>query len=114
MKLQHEQIQYVEFLSPDLNKIKQFYSQAFDWQFTDFGPEYVGFESEYVDGGFALGEVVQGSVLVIVYSAQLEDTKAKVLAAGGELTKDSFSFPGGRRFQFRDIDGNELAVWSEK
>jgi len=24
-----------------------------------------------------------------------------------------FAFPGGRRFQFRDLDGYELAVWSD-
>ena len=34
-------------------------------------------------------------------------------AAGGTIVKDIFSFPGGRRFQFTDPDGYELAVWSE-
>ncbi|VAW15709.1 Glyoxalase family protein [hydrothermal vent metagenome] len=26
--------------------------------------------------------------------------------------KEIFSFPGGRRFHFREPGGNELAVWS--
>jgi predicted enzyme related to lactoylglutathione lyase len=38
----------------------------------------------------------------------------KVRAAGGRITKDPFDFPGGRRFQFADPSGNELAVWSDK
>jgi predicted enzyme related to lactoylglutathione lyase len=113
MKLTHEQIQYIEFLSSNLTAIKEFYTKAFDWKFTDYGPEYTAFEGEFVDGGFARGEVMKGSILVILYSNNLEETKSKVEAAAGNITKDIFSFPGGRRFHFTDPDGNELAVWSD-
>jgi hypothetical protein len=27
--------------------------------------------------------------------------------------RETFSFPGGRRFHFADPEGNVLAVWSE-
>lgn len=114
MKLKHEQVQYVEFLSADLPAIKTFYSDAFGWKFTDYGPEYAGFEGDFVDGGFAQGVPQKGTVLVILYSADLEATQGKVRAAGGQVVKDIFSFPGGRRFHFTDPDGNELAVWSDR
>ena len=39
--------------------------------------------------------------------------EASVKAAGGVVTKPIFSFPGGRRFHFKDPNGNELAIWSE-
>lgn len=113
-KLKHEQIQYIEFLSPDLQRIKKFYQDALSWQFTDYGPEYTAFSGDYVDGGFALGESKKGSVLIILYSNELEPTLSKVQSAGATIVKDIFSFPGGRRFHFEDPDGNELAVWSEK
>ncbi|MCF2517513.1 VOC family protein [Dyadobacter sp. CY351] len=109
----HEQIQYIEFLSKDLAKVKQFYSESFDWTFTDYGPEYTAFSGDYVDGGFTIGMPVRGSILVILYSDDIESTKKKVLKAGGVLTQDIFEFPGGKRFQFTDPDDNELAVWSE-
>ena len=112
-KLKHEQIQYIEFLSANINKARDFYTQCFGWKFTDYGPNYTAFEGEYVDGGFTTGEPVKGTILVILYSANLEATKDKVLAAGGIIVQDIFSFPGGRRFQFTDPDGYELAVWSE-
>lgn len=32
------------------------------------------------------------------------------LPAGGTVVRPTFGFPGGRRFQFRDPHGNELAV----
>jgi len=113
MAFVHEQIQYVEFLSKDLAKAKAFYQAAFGWAFTDYGPEYTAFSGEHVDGGFTPGEPLRGSVLVILYSGKIEETKQKVEAAGGVITKDLFPFPGGRRFQFLDPDGNELAVWSD-
>jgi len=51
---------------------------------------------------------------VILYSRELEKTRDAVKEAGGSLTKDIFTFPGGRRFQFTDPSGNELGVWSDK
>jgi uncharacterized protein len=114
MKLKHHQIQYIEFASADLNRIKQFYTAAFNWKFTDYGDDYTAFEGDYVDGGFYSGTPVRGSVLVILYSENLEQSLENVRKASGEIVQDIFSFPGGRRFQFLDPDGNELAVWTEK
>ncbi|MFT5849883.1 MAG: putative enzyme related to lactoylglutathione lyase [Patiriisocius sp.] len=109
----HQQIQYVEFLSKDLDVIKKFYTQSFGWVFTDWGPEYIAFDGEHVSGGFSPGEPSQGSILVIVYSKTLEATQQSIEKAGGVIIKEIFSFPGGRRFRFTDPDGNELAVWSD-
>lgn len=114
MKFINEQIQYVEFLTKDIPRIKDFYIQAFGWEFTDYGAEYTAFAGEAVDGGFAVGEPAAGSILIILYATDLEATKSKVVAAGGEINQEIFSFPGGRRFHFIDPDGNELAVWSDK
>jgi len=38
----------------------------------------------------------------------------KVKTAGVEPTLDIFPFPGGRRFQFRELGRNEMADWSDK
>lgn len=108
------EIQYVEFVSNDFARIKDFYSAAFGWKFTDYGDNYTAFAGTYIEGGFAHGTPVQGSVLVILYSDNLEACVSSVTAAGGTITRDTFEFPGGRRFQFQDPDGNELAVWSDR
>ena len=39
--------------------------------------------------------------------------EAKVRQAGGKIIRDTYSFPGGRRFHFKDPSGNELAVWTD-
>ena len=107
-------INYVEFYATDLEKIKAFYSQVFGWSFTDYGPTYTAFSESGLKGGFEKAEEVQkGGPLLILYHHDLEAVKEKILTAGGSISKDTFSFPGGKRFQFLDPAGNELSVWME-
>lgn len=49
--------------------------------------------------------------LVVLHTVDLEQARQNVLAAGGVLAHDIFTFPGGHRFHFADPVGNELAVW---
>ena len=111
---QNNHINYIEFHAKDLDAIKQFYSQAFGWTFTDYGPAYTSFSDSGIAGGFEQSDaqVVNGA-LVVLYHADLEEILEKVRAANGSIVKEIFSFPGGRRFHFRDPAGNELAVWSD-
>ena len=110
-------INYLEMPSRDLDVTKQFFSKAFGWLFVDYGSEYVAIENAGLDGGFFKSNMVatteNGSVLVVLYSSELENSVEKVKNAGGKITQDIFSFPGGRRFHFTDPNGNEYAVWSE-
>lgn len=114
----HHSINYIEFAAIDLAETKRFFNAAFGWQFNDYGPDYVGIRnqgSEGECGGICqVEQVVTGGPLVILYSLDLESSLSAVQHAGGTITKEIFSFPGGRRFQFCDPSGNELAVWSDK
>jgi hypothetical protein len=106
-------IDYVEMPGgADLPATKAFYQAAFGWAFTDWGPTYASF-NEGRDGGFWSDPDAVGKPLIILYAHDLEAMEAKVKAAGGVVVREIFSFPGGRRFHFRDPAGNELAVWSE-
>jgi len=108
-------IQYIELYATDLGEIKRFYSTIFGWIFTDFGDNYTAFENSGVSGGFEkVDSVTHGGPLVILYHAKLELAKENIIKGGGIISKDIFSFPGGRRFHFTDPSGNELAVWSDK
>ena len=112
----HHAIDYIELYAVDLERARSFYEQAFGWEFNEYGPDYLGIRK--AGGGEAGGlcrvpSVTPGGALVVLYSSDVEDTQERVRAAGGEITKALFDFPGGRRFQFRDPSGLELAVWSE-
>ena len=111
-------INYIEFPAADLDLAQQFYETVFGWRFTDYGPEYRAFNDEVLEGGFYKAQLSSstsnGAALIVLYSKNLEATQNRVLAAGGKITRETFDFPGGRRFQFNDPNGNELAVWSDK
>jgi predicted enzyme related to lactoylglutathione lyase len=47
--------------------------------------------------------------LPVIQVEDLEAALAAVTEAGGVVVVPIFSFPGGRRFQFTDPAGNELA-----
>lgn len=114
---QNNQISYIELPANDLTAVKLFYQQVFSWHFTDFGESYTAFNQSGLAGGFYLSEnravVRQGAPLVVIYHEQLDDIQQTILGSGGSICKPTFSFPGGRRFHFTDVCGNELAVWSD-
>jgi len=113
----HEKINYVEFPAKDMAATKTFFNTVFGWNFADYGPEYMSFSNEGLNGGFFQSDLVvstaNGSALIVFYSEGLEETQAKIESAGGSIVKPVFSFPGGRRFHFSDPNGNEYAVWSD-
>ena len=112
---QDRRVDYMEFLTTNIEETKRFYSEVFGWKFTDYGPDYTSFSDGRLNGGFAVApEVVAGGPLVVVYATNLEQIEARIRESGGRIVRETFEFPGGRRFHFTDPSGNELAVWSDR
>ena len=109
----HHGLDYIEFTAPDLATVEAFYSVAFGWRFTERGDGYVAFSSSGLGGFFEQGPARPGGALVTLYSRDLEASLDSVQRAGGHICKGIFAFHGGRRFQFTDPAGYELAVWSD-
>ncbi|SDX38424.1 hypothetical protein SAMN05444411_10553 [Lutibacter oricola] len=107
-------INYIEFKTKNIKEIKSFYSNCFDWKFKDYGPNYTSFSESGLEGGFEYSgsEIVNGA-LIVLYHKNLQKVKDKIVSFNGIISKEIFSFPGGRRFHFLDPSGNELAVWSD-
>ncbi|MGR4897279.1 VOC family protein [Stenotrophomonas sp. LARHCG68] len=112
-----QRIDYVEFASRDPAASRRFFEQVFGWTFEDYGPDYTAFDDGGLQGGFFRGAPSTseaGSALVVLYAERLAPLQATVEAHGGKVVKPVFTFPGGRRFQFIEPGGNELAIWSER
>lgn len=111
-------IDYVELPASDLDAAQSFYQTVFGWSFTDYGPDYRAFNDGRLDGGFYRSELRSstrmGAALLVLYSTDIDRTREIVLVNGGQISKETFAFPGGFRFHFTDPNGNELAVWSER
>ena len=104
---------YIEFNVKDPARAKAFYGAVFGWRFTDYGPDYASFSTDGANGGFTRGAPGgAGGPLMVFPTSDLDGAQARVVAAGGVVTKPIFSFPGGRRFHFRDLDGYDVAAWT--
>lgn len=102
-------LDYIEISSTDMSATTRFLTDAFGWQFNDYGPVYQEFANAGVSGGVAAGDAAP---LPILKTDDLEAALQAVTDAGGQITQPIFAFPGGRRFQFRAPGGPEMAVWS--
>lgn len=113
----HEHINYIEFPAKDMAATKTFFTDVFDWSFTEYGPDYMDARGGGLSVGFYKSDLAahyqKGSALIVFYSKELEATQAKIEQAGGTVTRPIFAFPGGRRFHFADPSGNEYGVWSD-
>jgi len=115
MSTKNNHINYIEFKSTNLIKTKEFYSRLFGWKFVDYGSYYTSFSGAGISGGFELTEhQITNGVLIVLAHDNLELILSKLEQQDVEITVPIFSFPGGRRFQFKDPSGNELAVWTKE
>lgn len=105
-------IDYVEFSSPKLDATQSFFAQAFGWSFVEYGPDYRDIQNAGLGGGLERSE--PRPPLIVLKTDDLEGALKAVKAAGAEITKDIFEFPGGRRFEFKEPGGNAMAVWNEE
>jgi predicted enzyme related to lactoylglutathione lyase len=102
---------YIELPASDIVAARAFYTQAFGWELTGFGPTYACTMTGDVDIGLQ-GDPAEATraPLPVIAVDDLEAALAAVTAAGARIVRPIFAFPGGRRFQFLDPHGNELAV----
>lgn len=111
-------LDYVEIPSRDVRKSRAFFEALAGWRFTDYGPDYSSFEDGRINGGFFNSDKVSsyasGATLAVLYTEHLEGQRDLAVKLGATVTRDIFSFPGGRRFHFAEPGGSEFAIWSDK
>ena len=102
---------FVELPARETGAMKSFYGSAFGFGMSDFGPSYACTLGNGVDLGVqADRSEATAAPLAVIQVDNLAAAQAAVEAAGGRITRAIFSFPGGRRFHFRDPAGNELSA----
>lgn len=102
---------FIELPASDIAASSAFYARAFGWELTGFGPSYACTMTGDVDVGLQ-GDAAEATLapLPVIAVDDLDAALIAVTAAGASIVRPIFAFPGGRRFQFRDPHGNELAV----
>ena len=103
-------LNYVELPVRDMAAAKSFYEAVFGWSLADFAPTYAATISGDTDIGLqADASEATKAPLPVIEVDDLEAALDAVVRAGAEIVRPIFAFPGGRRFQFLDPSGNELA-----
>ena len=103
-------LNYVVLPVRDLGAAKHFYETVFGWSLTAFGPTYASTLTGDTDVGLqADAAEATAAPLPVIAVDDLEAALAAATGAGAEIVVPIFAFPGGRRFQFRDPSGNEVA-----
>lgn len=103
-------LNYVELPVREVGPAKDFYERAFGWTLAEFGPTYAATTSGDTDIGLQ-GDPSEATraPLPVIEVDDLESALDRVTLAGGMIVRPIFAFPGGRRFQFLDPSGNEIA-----
>lgn len=111
-------INYLEIPVKNIAVSKDFFSNLFGWKFVDYGPDYTCFLGAGMDGGFYKSEhtgfTSANGPLIVFYYYDIDKIKEKIVSLSGTIVKETYSFPGGRRFHFTDINDNEFAIWTDK
>lgn len=103
-------LNYVELPVADIGAAKAFYERVFGWSLTGFGPTYAATLTGDTDIGLqADAAEATKAPLPVIEVDDLEAAYDAVTRAGAEIVRPIFAFPGGRRFQFVDPGGNEIA-----
>ena len=105
-------LDYVELPVSSVDDSARFYEAAFGWTLERFAPTYAATTTGDTDVGLQ-GDSSEApkAPLPVIQVDDVAAAAAAVEAAGGEIIRPIFPFPGGRRFHFRDPSGNELAAW---
>lgn len=106
---------FVEIATPNLEKAIRYYSELMGWSFwqVPFTPDYAIADGCGLKRGIGLlgGEGTASGVVSYIQVPSLEETQARIEAAGGEVVVPPEQFLGeGRYIIFADPFGNRLGA----
>lgn len=114
-------LNYVELPAAALQDMKAFYTAVFGWTWIDYGPTYAASHAGEIEIGLnaearpaPVGEPgAENAIgpLLLFSTDHLDAFEITVREAGGAIVSGPYSYPGGRRFHFRDPGGNVLGVY---
>ncbi|KAA0918523.1 VOC family protein [Dietzia sp. ANT_WB102] len=106
------EITSIEYPSTSMPATAEFLSKVCGWKPTVYGKSYATLVGGGIDAGVQGDDDEQSPApLMVIRVPDLDEARAQVESAGGEVTFGPFDFPGGRRFHFREPGGNEMAMW---
>lgn len=105
---------HIEIDVTDLVRSQAFYQAVFDWSFRPFMDTMTAFGSgeDHIGGLSRVDQVVPGkSPSVWIEVANIEETLAKAVKAGGKVVAEKSDVPTvGYSAAFSDLDGTSIGI----
>jgi hypothetical protein len=111
---------HIEWRSRNIDRLKQFYKDAFSWKFNEHMAGYstANTGNKQLGGGFMQldsGSPLQPGIVSFLESEDLAASEAAIREAGGQVIASAQPVEGMGRFSvFTDPDGNQLALWQSE
>jgi predicted enzyme related to lactoylglutathione lyase len=106
---------YMQIPAVDADRSADFYEAAFGWTIRQRGTSHVSFTDATgnVIGAFVTGRAIsrEPGILPYVYVASVDETLAKIAAAGGEIVRPRYDEGNLWVATIRDPAGNVIGVW---
>lgn len=110
---------HVEIPAENINRVKDFYSNLFDWEWNYIEEmDYHIYVTKDKDGNVPAGggivkkENANQSILNYVNVDDIASTAAKIEELGGNVIVPKTAVPGmGWMLHFQDTEGNLMALW---
>lgn len=106
-------LDYLELPSTNGAADRKFFTDAFGWGHTPYGPDYAEIQAGLATG-LDSSERRVAAPMPVIRAEDLDAAERDITAAGGTIIVPQYDFPGGRRFHFRAPGGVEFAVYIEK
>jgi predicted enzyme related to lactoylglutathione lyase len=111
-------VAWFEVAGKDHQALKSFYSQLFDWEFTDMEEmpySTVEAQNGSIPGGVGMApEGHSGHVTFYVQVPEIEAALAKAESLGGKSSMGPIDLPGGGRIAlFTDPEGHEIGLLTQ-
>jgi predicted enzyme related to lactoylglutathione lyase len=108
----HFKVDYFELPVSATSKSGAFFEKAFGWQLLGYGPDYTELREAGTLGGLNADAADRVTAPVIgIRTDDIGAAERAVREAGGTITRTTYTYPGGKRFFFREPGGNELLVY---
>jgi uncharacterized protein len=105
-------VDYFEVPAGDAGASSAFFERAFGWSLQPYGPDYVELRDAGTLGGVNADRKDQSKApLIGIRTDDIATAEIAVTKSGGTITRKTYTYPGGKRFFFREPGGVELLVY---
>jgi uncharacterized protein len=107
------EIDYFELPVSSAPESSAFFTKAFGFGSQAYGDQYIEVRDGGVLGGLygGGGDDKAAAPMIGIRTDDLAAAEKAVRAAGGTITRETYEYPGGKRFYFREPGGVELLVY---